>query len=196
MRVLPSCPRPRAALPALRLLTAFTLFGTAGCGSSASRPTPVVPAGKGSPPPPSAVAASSRRMSEYDFYCTLHPPRTVADPAAGPRPFAPTVYDAMKGQGYRVHLVRYRYERSADGFGRFSGYGFRDFFGGGPSTGAGGAGGTLRGQRSTVVWETRRGEFFLVDRYYAAPIWLEGVNWLEKMRFYDPAAVSVEVEKS
>ena len=172
--------------PGPLLLLTFTLLGLAGCGSGERVSGP---AGKDGPSP-----APARRQSEFDFYCSLRPSRT----GNGPRPFAPAVYGAMKSNGYRVYLVRYRYERPADGFGSFGGiggYGFRDFFGGpGIETATGGR--TNSGQRVAVVWETRRGEFFMVDRYYATPLWLDGGTWLEKVRFYDPAAVSVEVEKS
>lgn len=71
-----------------------------------------------------------------------------------------------------------------------AGYGLRNFLG----LGGGGARAPRPrpGTRTAVVWETRRGEFFLVDHYYATPMWVDGANWLDKVRFYDPAAESVE----
>lgn len=183
--------------------------------------------------------AGSRRMSEFDFYCSLRPPRADAPRSAKDADlspaFAPTVYAAMKARGYKVHLVTYAWERPADPFhpvsaGLLAGYGMRDFFGtpaldtaatlfafrsagtNANPRGAGRAGYGLRhffgfdddaqpaaprtGTRSAVVWETRRGEFFLVDRYYASPVWLDGADWLQKVRFYDPAVVAVKIVKS
>lgn len=180
---------------------------------------------------------ASRRMSEFDFYCSLRPPRADAprsakDAELAPA-FAPAVYAAMKARGYKVHLVTYAWERPADPFlpvsgGLPGGYGLRNFFGSpaldtaasltafrsaetnANTRGAGRAGYGLRhffgfddpagaprtGTRSAVVWETQRGEFFLVDSYYSSPVWLGGADWLEKVRFYDPAAVSVKLVKS
>lgn len=111
----------------------------------------------------------------------------------------------MKARGYKVFLVRYRYERpDAGAFGAlgggnraFIGYGFRDFFGT-PAAENAPARQTVaqaQGQRAAVVWQSRRGEFFLVDRYYADPRWLEGETWLEKLRSFDPNAASVEIEQ-
>lgn len=55
----------------------------------------------------------------------------------------------------------------------------------------------ITGQRAAVVWETRRGEFWLVDRYGGVPTWLDGATWLDKVRFYDHAADGVTmVERS
>lgn len=75
-----------------------------------------------------------------------------------------------------------------------AGYGFRHFFGLDADDAESPQAAT--GTRAAVVWETRRGEFFLVDHYYASPVWLDGDNWLEKVRFFDPAAAAVEVTKS
>ncbi len=106
-----------------------------------------------------------------------------------------------------------------------SGYGMRDFWGdraqpGEPSSGAGAnesplmthpvhsasakprpgarssAGTTPDWNREVVVWETRRGEFFLVDGPYASPRWVKGQSWLERVRFCDPAAAAVAEVRS
>lgn len=174
----------RAALSGLLLLTGF---GLVGCGSGSRS---AATSGKDGPSAP----AAARRQSEYDYYCSLRPAAASPGSLAGPRPFAPAVYESMKSHGYQVHMVRYRYVRPASPFASYGGYGFRDFFG--TSLEDDGAGRTVQGQRAAVVWETRGGEFYLVDHYYANPMWLEGTTWMDKVRFYDPAAVSVEVDKS
>lgn len=106
-----------------------------------------------------------------------------------------------------------------------SGYGMRDFWGdraepGQTSSGAGAgepslmthpahsasakarhtahshSGSTPDWDREVVVWETRRGEFFLVNGPYASPVWVKGQSWIERIRFCDPAAFSVAEVRS
>lgn len=184
----------RAQLLARGTFLLLLTSGLAGC-NSPRRTTSAYISGKEGP-----GVAAPRSQSEYDFYCGIRPPSASETSIAASRPFAPTVYDAMKARGYKVYLVRYWFERPSDGFGGYGGsiggYGFRDFFGTSGSSKTPPSSRTSTGQRDAVVWETRQGEFFLVDRYYASPLWLDGSDWLEKMRFYDPAAIKAELAGS
>ncbi len=196
-------------------------------------------------------AVAQRRVSEFDFYCSLRPAdrRTAGKETIA---FTTVVFEAMKARGYKVYLVRYdaglppaRVRPAGYGFRDFfgsssqpgeslqaqpfaySGYGMRDFFGdrtaaasssqAGPVPGSaaddgsragaragngrgtrhrqtsGGAAATTerRGDRQVVVWETRRGEHFLVTGPYAEPVWVAGQSWLERVRFCDPSAQAI-----
>ena len=50
--------------------------------------------------------------------------------------------------------------------------------------------------REVVLWETKRGEYFLVDGPYAEPVWVPGKSWIERVRFCDPKAHNIAEVRS